>query len=91
MSVLVVGLSHHTAPIELLERAALGAEGARDLAARVHAREHVAESLVLATCNRLEVVVEADTFHGALTGVGKRRNQGVKQPPRGAASNDWHR
>ena len=34
MSVLVVGLSHHTAPIELLERAALGAEGARDLAAR---------------------------------------------------------
>lgn len=71
MSVLVVGLSHHTAPIELLERAALGAEGARDLAARVHAREHVAESLVLATCNRLEVVVEADTFHGALTGVGE--------------------
>ncbi|GGK58452.1 glutamyl-tRNA reductase [Ornithinimicrobium pekingense] len=71
MSVLVVGLSHHTAPIELLERAALGAEGARDLAARVHEREHVAESLVLATCNRLEVVVEADTFHGALTGVGE--------------------
>ncbi len=71
MSVLVVGLSHHTAPIELLERAALGAEGARDLAARVHEREHVAESLVLATCNRLEVVVEADTFHGALSGVGE--------------------
>ncbi|GAA1174741.1 glutamyl-tRNA reductase [Ornithinimicrobium humiphilum] len=71
MSVLVVGLSHHTAPLELLERAALGAEGARDLAARVHAREHVAESLVLATCNRLEVVVEAETFHGAVSAVGE--------------------
>lgn len=71
MSVLVVGMSHRTAPIELLERAALGAQGARELAARLHTHEHVAESLVLATCNRLEVVVEADTFHGALVGVGE--------------------
>ncbi|WP_289017958.1 glutamyl-tRNA reductase [uncultured Ornithinimicrobium sp.] len=72
MSVLVVGLSHRTAPMDLLERAALGPEGARDLASRVGAGEHVEEALVLATCNRLEVVVEAGTFHGALTEVGER-------------------
>lgn len=71
MSVLVVGLSHRTAPMELLERAALGAEEARELAARLHAGDHVEESLVLATCNRLEVVVEAGTFHGALVRVGE--------------------
>ncbi|MGD8200308.1 glutamyl-tRNA reductase [Ornithinimicrobium sp. W1679] len=72
MSVLVVGLSHRTAPMELLERAAVGVDGARDLAARVSSGEHVEETLVLATCNRLEVVVEAGTFHGALTEVGER-------------------
>lgn len=69
MSVLVVGLSHHSAPMELLEQAALADEGVRDLEAAVHGSDHVAESLVLSTCNRLEVVVEADTFHGALTEV----------------------
>lgn len=72
MSVLVVGLSHRTAPMDLLERAALGPEGARDLASRVSSGEHVEEALVLSTCNRLEVVVEAGTFHGALTEVGER-------------------
>ncbi|AXH97212.1 glutamyl-tRNA reductase [Ornithinimicrobium avium] len=71
MSVLVVGLSHRTAPMELLERAALGAEQARALAMQLHAGDHVEESLVLATCNRLEVVVEAATFHGALVRVGE--------------------
>lgn len=70
MSVLVVGLSHRTAPMELLERGALDADAARDLAARLHEDDHVEESLVLATCNRLEVVVEAGTFHGAVVRVG---------------------
>ncbi len=71
MSVLVVGLSHRTAPMELLERAALTAQEAQELASRLHAGDHVEESLVLATCNRLEVVVEAGTFHGALVRVGE--------------------
>lgn len=71
MSVLVVGISHHSAPFELLERVALDSAGAAQLADRVHAAGHVEESLVLATCNRLEVVVEASTFHGALSEVGE--------------------
>lgn len=71
MSVLVVGLSHRSAPIDLLERLALGPEGTGRLAGQVHGGEHVEETLVLATCNRLEVVVEAGTFHGALAEVGE--------------------
>ncbi|ANS78826.1 Glutamyl-tRNA reductase [Serinicoccus hydrothermalis] len=70
MSVLVVGLSHRTAPIDLLERAVLDADGAAGLAARLRAGDHVHEALVLSTCNRLEVVVEAGTFHGALEEIG---------------------
>ena len=69
MSVLVVGLSHRTAPLDLLERLALDGAGAAALAGRLHAGQHVDETLVLATCNRLEVVLDAGTFHGALAEV----------------------
>ena len=70
MSVLVVGLSHHTAPIDMLERAALDATGARALATRLHSCEHVDEAVVLSTCNRLEVYAEVATFHGGVADVG---------------------
>ncbi|WP_022925501.1 glutamyl-tRNA reductase [Serinicoccus marinus] len=70
MSVLVVGLSHRTAPIDLLEQAVLDTDGSRQLATGLRAGDHVHEALVLSTCNRLEVVVEAGTFHGALEEIG---------------------
>lgn len=71
MSVLVVGLSHHTTPIDVLERAVLGPLACAELAARVRRAEAVSESLVLATCNRVEVIAEVETFHGALTAIGE--------------------
>lgn len=70
MSVLVVGLSHHSAPFEVLERVALDDAGADRLSRQVHAAGHVEEAMVLSTCNRLEVVVEASAFHGAVTEIG---------------------
>jgi glutamyl-tRNA reductase len=66
MSVLVVGLSHRTAPVSLLERAAVGAD---ELPGMLHALlrgDHVSEVLVLSTCNRVEVYAEVDRFHGGL-------------------------
>lgn len=69
MSFLVVGLSHHRAPIALLEQVSLDPTGAAHLAERLLAREHVSEALVLSTCNRTEVYAEADTFHGALADI----------------------
>ncbi|GAA4349304.1 glutamyl-tRNA reductase [Angustibacter luteus] len=70
MSLLAIGLSHRTAPLDLLERAALSPDAARDLAGVVLRGEHVSESLVLATCNRVEVYAEVTTFHGGLTDLG---------------------
>ncbi len=67
MSQLVVGVSHHSAPIEVLERCALSPRAARALAARLVASEHVHEALVLATCNRLEVYADVVGFHAGLT------------------------
>ncbi|KUG51782.1 hypothetical protein AVL62_07450 [Serinicoccus chungangensis] len=70
MSALVVGLSHRSAPISLLEQVVLDDEASHRLASRLRAGDHVHEALVLSTCNRLEVVVEAGTFHGALEEIG---------------------
>ena len=69
MSLLVIGLSHHTAPIALLE--AVAGAPAGTLAHRVAASDAVGESVVLVTCNRLEVYAEALTFHGAVAAIGE--------------------
>lgn len=69
MSVLVLGLSHHGAPLELLEAAALDVAGRGRLESAIVGSEHVVESVVVSTCNRTEVYAEGLTFHGALTDV----------------------
>jgi len=66
VSVLVVGLSHRTAPVDLLERVTLTADAAAKLLDDLAAGEHVGEAMVLSTCNRVEVYVDADKFHAGL-------------------------
>jgi hypothetical protein len=53
MSVVLVGISHHQAPVELRERAALDTERAAELA-RTLAGEN-GEAVCLSTCNRTEL------------------------------------
>jgi glutamyl-tRNA reductase len=62
----VLGLSHRSAPIALLEAVALDPAGAAALAITVRRGENVTETLVLATCNRIEVYADVLTFHGAV-------------------------
>lgn len=69
MSLLTIGVSHRSASIELVERVAAGIGSADDLRGAVSGQEDVSEVVVLATCNRVEVYTEADTFHGALAQV----------------------
>lgn len=69
MSLVVLGLSHHTAPLSLLEAVSLGDPARVDLAARIVARENVSEAIVVSTCNRTEVYADAHTFHGAVTDI----------------------
>ena len=66
MSVLVVGISHRSAPVSVLERVAVDGEGAAKLLRDVAAGEHVTEAAVIATCNRLEVYADVDRFHGSV-------------------------
>jgi glutamyl-tRNA reductase len=66
MSVLVVGVSHNSAPVALLERVAPEAEAVPKLIQSVAACEHVTEATVIATCNRVEVYADVDRFHGSV-------------------------
>ncbi len=70
MSVLAVGLSYRTAPIALLERAALDEQACRSLAETLCRGEHTTEAVVLSTCNRLEIYAEVSKFHGGVTEIG---------------------
>ena len=71
MSVLVVGISHKSAPVALLERVALDADGVHKLLRDVAASEHVTEATVIATCNRVEIYAEVDRFHGSVEEVSR--------------------
>ena len=52
---LVVGLDHRSAPLELRERVAYSAPETESLLVRLMARPEIAEAYVLSTCNRTEV------------------------------------
>ncbi len=71
MSVLIVGMSHKSAPIELLERASLDTDAAVKLSHRALETSSVTEAAVISTCNRVEIYVEAERFHGAVEEVSK--------------------
>jgi glutamyl-tRNA reductase len=66
MSVLVVGLSHRTAPVSVLERAALTEDARAKLLQDAVAVEPAAEAAVLATCNRIELYADVDKFHAGV-------------------------
>lgn len=71
MSVLVVGISHKSAPVSLLERLALDSDAALKLVADVVSGSHVTEATAIVTCNRLEVYAEVDRFHGSVEDVSR--------------------
>ncbi|HHX85210.1 MAG TPA: glutamyl-tRNA reductase, partial [Actinomycetales bacterium] len=69
MSILLVGISHHSAPVALLESVAI-AESDRDrLTEELIAGDRVDEAMIVTTCNRVEVYAAVDAFHPALDDV----------------------
>ncbi|MFE4966246.1 glutamyl-tRNA reductase [Streptomyces sp. NPDC056660] len=66
MSLLVVGLSHRSAPVSVLERAALATDAQVKLVQDTVAAEPAGEAAVLATCNRIELYADVDKFHAGV-------------------------
>jgi glutamyl-tRNA reductase len=69
MSVLVVGMSHRSAPVTVLERAAVAGDELAKLLRDVYQAEHVAGTFVVSTCNRVEVYAEVDKFHAGVSAI----------------------
>lgn len=69
MSVIVVGLNHRTTPVEVLERAAIPRPEVPRVLHELGKLEHVAEAVVLSTCNRTELYVRATKFHPGMSEV----------------------
>ncbi len=70
MEIVLVGLNHRTAPVEVRERLSFTAEQARQAAEQLRSRGILEETLVLSTCNRSEVYgVPPETSHECAPGL----------------------
>ncbi|WP_349827236.1 glutamyl-tRNA reductase [Brevibacterium litoralis] len=70
MTLLVLGISHRSAPMSLLDALAIdGAQSEALLEKALHG-EYVEGATVLATCNRLEIIADVGAFHGGLADLG---------------------
>ncbi|TKG73647.1 glutamyl-tRNA reductase [Prauserella endophytica] len=69
MSILAIGLSHRTADLTTLERAAVPAAELGKVLHELQQTDHVSEVMLLSTCNRIEVYAVVETFHGGLADI----------------------
>ena len=65
MSILVIGVNHHSGPLSVLERVALPVDQLPKAVTGLAGRDNVREVVVLSTCNRTEIYAVAEKFHGA--------------------------
>jgi glutamyl-tRNA reductase len=70
VNILVVGVSHRTADVPVLERVTLAPGELTGLLARLLAQPYLREALVVSTCNRVEVYAVVASFHGGLSDIG---------------------
>jgi glutamyl-tRNA reductase len=81
VSVLVVGLSHKSAPVATLERAAVSGDTLTKLLRDVVQAEPVAEAFVVSTCNRVEVYADVDRFHAGVNAICELLARHCGMPP----------
>lgn len=65
MKVLLTGLSHHTAPVEVREKLAIPEAELPGALRELRAQTGAREALILSTCNRVEVAVTAESAEAA--------------------------
>jgi glutamyl-tRNA reductase len=61
MNLILLGINHKTAPIELRERIAIPREGLAAAARSLAGTSGVTEAMILSTCNRVEMLTAADS------------------------------
>lgn len=69
MSVLVVGMSHRSAPVALLERLSMDDTVQTETATKLLKQPSLSEAMIISTCNRLEVYAVTNSFHSGVEDV----------------------
>jgi glutamyl-tRNA reductase len=69
VSLVVVGLNYRTAAVDLLERMTVAPSGLPKALHSLVEREHLAEVVLLSTCNRTEVYARTTKFHDGVDDV----------------------
>ena len=69
MKLLITGLSHHTAPVEVREKLAFEEKSLPGALDRLCQRPGMVEGMILSTCNRVEVAVTAEESSDAVNSV----------------------
>ena len=64
-SLLVVGVNHRSAPLPVLERLTIPTDDLAKSVSGLVERDSIREATIVSTCNRTEVYVVAELFHGA--------------------------
>lgn len=62
---MILGLSHQSAPLELLEKSTIASEDLPKKLTDLMQQDHISEAVVISTCNRTEIYVVAEKFHAA--------------------------
>ena len=62
---MILGLSHQSAPLELLEKSIIASEDLPKKLTDLSQRDHISEAVVISTCNRTEIYVVGEKFHAA--------------------------
>jgi glutamyl-tRNA reductase len=92
MSIILVGVNHKTAPVEIRERLAFSDEACADGLRRLVDGEIVREGLIVSTCNRVEIL-SATTTEQLETSAGRLAEflDGAGSLPSGFLSNHLYR
>lgn len=69
MGIVLVGLSHSTAPVTTREQAAFSRDELHHALEQLAASQEISEALILSTCNRVEIVAEADNEQQGIAAV----------------------
>nr|WP_223205183.1 glutamyl-tRNA reductase [Gordonia jinghuaiqii] len=67
---MLFGVSHRSAPVEVLERLAVSDHDRPKLVDELLSSRAISEAMLVSTCNRVEIYAVVDAFHPALEAVG---------------------
>ena len=69
MNIVLLGLNHKTAPIELRERLAIGPQQLEEATRSLMQAPGVVEGMILSTCNRVELLHQPEAGRTAPSGL----------------------